>query len=87
MKIIKKIGVMVMATFLLFSSRCFADSIDPRLENRRMREINNNYSSFSTIDAGDILKITIIGILVLILIAIVAFTIYKIVKTNKENNN
>ena len=83
MKKIKKIGALLISAFLFLCTTSLADTIDPALENRRMRELND--VGVSAIDGGDVLKITIIGILVVILIAIVAFTIYKIVKTKNEN--
>lgn len=84
MKKIKKIGTMVLAAFLFLYTKSYADTIDPGLERKRLRELNK-MESYSSIDFGEVLKLSVIGILIILLIAIVVFTIYKIVKSSNDN--
>ena len=81
MKKIKKISVALIASFLMFYSKCYADVIDPALERNRTR---HSSGSAGWIDGGEVLKYTIIGILIIVLITIITLTIIKVVKSEKR---
>lgn len=82
MKKFKKIWVIMTGLFLMFYSKCYADTIDPGEYPRRHSQGGGSSETF--IDIEQVFKFTIIGILIVLLIAIVAVTIYKIVKSKKE---
>lgn len=82
MKIFKRLCVMTIGLFLMFYSKCYADSIDPGEYPRRHL---NGGSTETFVDMEQVFKYTVIGILIVILVATVTITIYKIVKSQKES--